>query len=181
MRRLDYRSQKEVTLTGSWPKSQDLTESIACNNSNYCKLAEYIPKPLDLIQFLPEVPMGDVAGVPLWTLSPNDWEAAAGRGWGAAPEGPGRGPGMGPGGVSLCGDVRGVLRGVPGCDVCPPASRASRLLRILKEHDSRCTYSLEVLWRLTVQPYTSSACIIIRLLKCILTIKWVAICFCLSG
>lgn len=79
--------------------------------------------------FLPEVPIGDVAGVPLWTLSPKDWEAA-GRGWVAAPEGPGRGPG----GVSLCGDVSGVLRGVLGCDVCPPARRASRLLRILSEY-----------------------------------------------
>lgn len=49
--------------------------------------------------------------------------------WLTEPEGPGRGPG----GVSLCGDVRGVLRGVQGCDVCPPASRASLLLRILNE------------------------------------------------
>lgn len=82
-----------------------------------------------VVWFSPEVPIGDVAGVPLWTLSPSDWEAAGGRGWLAAPEGPGRGPG----GVSLCGEVRGVLRGVLGCDVCPPASRASRLLRILNK------------------------------------------------
>lgn len=74
--------------------------------------------------------MGDVAGVPLWTFSPSDWEAAGGRGWGVAAEDPRRGPG----GFSLCGEVRGVLRGVQGCDVCPPASRARRLLRILNEY-----------------------------------------------
>lgn len=92
---------------------------------------------LKVVWVSPEVPIGDVAGVPLWTLSPSDWEAAGGRGWLAAPEGPGRGPG----GVSLCGDVRGVLRGVLGCDVCPPASRASRLLRILNKYSSRFTHS----------------------------------------
>ena len=152
---LDYRSYKRlaaITLwrqTGKsswkvvnlWPELQDLTWSIACNKSNKDKPEKYIWKPVEQIQFLPEVPIGDVAGVPLWTLSPNDWEAAGGRGWGGAPEGPWRGPG----GVSLCGDVRGVLRGVLGCDVCPPASRASLLLRILDEYTSKFTYSIKVI------------------------------------
>lgn len=104
---------------------------VACNNGTAKKGLIYT-ETCRCIWFLPEVPIGDVAGVPLWTLSPNDWEAAGGRGWGPAPEG----PGSGPGGVSLCGDVRGVLRGVLGCDVCPPASRASRLLRILNKYTS---------------------------------------------
>lgn len=74
---------------------------------------------------IPEAPIGEVAGVTLWTLSPSVCEAAGGKGWGVAPEVSGRGPG----GVSLCGDVRGVL----GWDVCPPASLASLLLRICNE------------------------------------------------
>lgn len=77
-----------------------------------------------------------MAGVPLWTLSPSDCDGAGGRGWGAAPEGPGRGPG----GVSLCGDVRGVLRGVLGCEVGAPASRASLLLRILNNKKKYLKY-----------------------------------------
>lgn len=60
---------------------------------------------------LPEAPIGEVAGVVmLWVLSPRVWEGADGMGCGWAPEGPARGPG----GFSLCGDVRGVLRGVLG-------------------------------------------------------------------
>lgn len=104
----------------------------SCSNIKFTNIRKKEEKlyGADLVWFLPEVPIGDVAGVPLWTLSPNDWEAADGKGWTTAPEGPGRGPG----GVSLCGDVRGVLRGVLGWDVCPPASRASRLLRILEEY-----------------------------------------------
>lgn len=117
---LDKRSNKEVDnnnygdngwkMTGSW---HDVNNNLNRDPAHF---------------FLPEVPIGDEAGVPLCTLSPNNWEEAGGRGWSATPEGPGRGPG----GVSLCGDVRGVLRGVLGCDVCPPANRTSRLLRILK-------------------------------------------------
>lgn len=95
------------------------------NNKNIWKQPTS-PRPVIkcVVVLSPEVPMGEVAGVPLWTLSPKDWEAACG--WEGAPEGPGRGPG----GISLCGEVRGVLRGVLGCDVCPPASLASRRLRI---------------------------------------------------
>lgn len=64
---------------------------------------------------LPDAPMGEVAGVMLWTLRPRLWD---GPGVGAAAGGPG--------GVSLCGDVSGVL----GWDDGPPASRARRLRRI---------------------------------------------------
>lgn len=106
-------------------------------------MAEHNPWEVTLC-FLPELPMGDVAGVPLWTFSPNDWEAAGGTGWSAAPEGPGRDPG----GVSLCGDVSGVLRGVLGCEVCPPASRASRLLRILKKKKQHSSFA-HLYWGLT--------------------------------
>lgn len=102
---------------------------IQCHKPFFNIFFPYRKFPEPCFNFLPEVPIGDVAGVPLWTLRPSDWEAAGGTGWGAAPEGPGRGPG----GVSLCGDVRGVLRGVLGWDVCPPANRASLLLRILNE------------------------------------------------
>lgn len=66
---------------------------------------------------LPAAPMGEVAGVMLWTLRPRLWE---GPGAGAAPGGPG--------GVSLCGDVSGVV----GWDEEPPASRARRLRRICR-------------------------------------------------
>lgn len=41
------------------------------------------------------------------------WDGAGGKGCEEPPEGPGNGPG----GVSLCGDVRGVLSGVVGWDV----------------------------------------------------------------
>lgn len=81
---------------------------------------------------LPEAPIGEVAGVTFWVLRPREWDGAGGRGCGEAPEGPGRGPG----GVSLCGEVSGVLRGVVGWDVCPPANRASRLLRIYRSEKS---------------------------------------------
>lgn len=64
---------------------------------------------------LPDAPMGEVAGVMLCTLRPRLCE----------------GPGAGavPGGVSLCGDVSGVL----GWDEEPPASRARRRRRICGE------------------------------------------------
>lgn len=63
----------------------------------------------------PDAPIGEVAGVMLWTFRPRLWD---GPGVGAAAGGPG--------GVSLCGDVSGVL----GWDDGPPASRARRLRRI---------------------------------------------------
>lgn len=116
-----------MTTCQSWIKNKQYSENK--------HLKDKLHKSFNLIWFLPAVPTGDVAGVPLWTLSPKDWEAA-GNGWVVAPEGPGRGPG----GVSLCGEVRGVLRGVLGWDVCPPANRASRLLRILDINDSSYTF-----------------------------------------
>lgn len=73
---------------------------------------------------LPDAPMGEVAGVMLWTLRPRLWE---GPGAGAVPGGPG--------GVSRCGDVRGVV----GWDEEPPASRARRLRRICRGENPEWT------------------------------------------
>lgn len=85
--------------------------------------------------------MGEVAGVTFWALRPREWDAD-GRGCDEAPEG----PGSGPGGVSLCGEVNGVLRGVVGWDVCPPANRASRLLRICRTQKNPFIYTQKSLY-----------------------------------
>lgn len=75
-------------------------------------------------QGLPAAPIGEVAGVMLWTLSPRPWEGAGAE----AAMG-------GPGGFSLCGEVSGVV----GWEVCPPASRARRLRRI---YNARAQHSV---------------------------------------
>lgn len=81
------------------------------------------------LMLVPEAPIGEVAGVTFCVFRPREWDGAGGRGWGKSPEG----PGSGPGGVSLWGEVRGVLKGVVGWEVGPPANRASRLRRICTE------------------------------------------------
>lgn len=61
---------------------------------------------------LPDAPIGEVAGVMLWTFRPRLWD--------------GPGAGAPAGGVSRWGDVSGVV----GWEDGPPASRARRLRRI---------------------------------------------------